>query len=309
MVQLYQRLVWTFRAEVYELRAQALRVALARAEQGDEPQQLHRPDGRQLRRARDARRHGAAARRRRRRPTSIVPDPDYVLTLDADSVLLPEYCLRLVHLMEQPENERVAVAQTPYSAFPGAADPDRADRRRDDRHPAHRPPGHDALRRDVLGRRQRRPAQARARRDRARPSTSAATRSGATSRTAPSSRTPSRASTSALKGWTLYNYPERLSYSATPPDFGSLCIQRQRWANGGLLILAKFRRYVVERRRSAAERRAAASCSCALNYLASIVWASVGLMVLLVLSVQRRAAEPDRARDRAARTSWRWRAT
>ena len=30
-----------------------------------------------------------------------VPDPDYVLTLDADSVLLPEYCLRLVHLMEQ----------------------------------------------------------------------------------------------------------------------------------------------------------------------------------------------------------------
>ncbi len=23
-------------------------------------------------------------------------------------------------------------------------------------------------------------------------------------------------------GWTLVNYPERLSYSATPPDFGSL---------------------------------------------------------------------------------------
>ena len=44
-----------------------------------------------------------------------------------------------------------------------------------------------------------------------------------------------------IKGWTLFNYPERLSYSATPPDFGSLCIQRQRWANGGLLILSKFR--------------------------------------------------------------------
>ena len=28
-----------------------------------------------------------------------VPAPDYVLTLDADSVLLPEYCLRLVHLL------------------------------------------------------------------------------------------------------------------------------------------------------------------------------------------------------------------
>ena len=50
-----------------------------------------------------------------------VPDPDYVLTLDADSVLLPEYCLRLVHLMEQGGHERDAVAQTPYSAFPGSA--------------------------------------------------------------------------------------------------------------------------------------------------------------------------------------------
>ena len=27
----------------------------------------------------------------------VVADPDYVLTLDADSVLLPEYCLRMVH--------------------------------------------------------------------------------------------------------------------------------------------------------------------------------------------------------------------
>lgn len=32
-----------------------------------------------------------------------VPAPDYVLTLDADSVLLPEYCLRLVHVLAQPE--------------------------------------------------------------------------------------------------------------------------------------------------------------------------------------------------------------
>ncbi|MBK0296813.1 glycosyltransferase, partial [Bacillus sp. S34] len=40
-----------------------------------------------------------------------------------------------------------------------------------------------------------------------------------------------------MHGWTLVNYPERLSYSATPPDFGSLIVQRRRWANGGLLIL------------------------------------------------------------------------
>ena len=30
----------------------------------------------------------------------------------------------------------------------------------------------------------------------------------------------------AFHGWTLKNYPERLAFSATPPDFGSLLIQR-----------------------------------------------------------------------------------
>jgi len=49
-----------------------------------------------------------------------VPDPDYVVTLDADSVLLPEYCLRLVHLLEQQQHQDTAIAQTPYSAFPGS---------------------------------------------------------------------------------------------------------------------------------------------------------------------------------------------
>ena len=53
------------------------------------------------------------------------------------------------------------------------------------------------------------------------------------------------ASTSASTAGRSYNYPERLAYSATPPDFGSLCIQRQRWANGGLLILPKLRRAVA----------------------------------------------------------------
>jgi hypothetical protein len=50
-----------------------------------------------------------------------IPNPEYVVTLDADSVLLPEYCLRLVHLLEQQEYQDMAIAQTPYSAFPGSA--------------------------------------------------------------------------------------------------------------------------------------------------------------------------------------------
>jgi cellulose synthase/poly-beta-1,6-N-acetylglucosamine synthase-like glycosyltransferase len=85
-----------------------------------------------------------------------------------------------------------------------------------------------------------------------------------------------------LKGWTLYNYPERLSYSSTPPDIGSMCIQRQRWANGGLLIMAKFRRYAAEARRRRGLIGARGELFLRLNYLASIAWASIGLVVLLV---------------------------
>ena len=56
----------------------------------------------------------------RRDADLTVPVADYLITLDADSLLLPEYALRLVHWMEQPAHARVAIAQTPYSAFPGA---------------------------------------------------------------------------------------------------------------------------------------------------------------------------------------------
>jgi cellulose synthase (UDP-forming) len=50
--------------------------------------------------------------------TLIVPRADYLLTVDADSIVLPDYALRLVHIMEQDTG--IAVAQTPYSAFPNA---------------------------------------------------------------------------------------------------------------------------------------------------------------------------------------------
>lgn len=53
-------------------------------------------------------------------PDFVMRDSEYVLTLDADSMLLRDYCLRLVYQMEQPGNERVAVIQTPYSSYRGA---------------------------------------------------------------------------------------------------------------------------------------------------------------------------------------------
>jgi cellulose synthase/poly-beta-1,6-N-acetylglucosamine synthase-like glycosyltransferase len=92
-------------------------------------------------------------------------------------------------------------------------------------------------------------------------------------------------------GWGLVNYPERLSYSATPPDFGALVVQRRRWANGGLLILPKlFQEY--RRRRRHGEPAGVPEMLLRLNYMASIAWASFGLVFLLAYPYDSRLLSP-----------------
>jgi EAL domain-containing protein (putative c-di-GMP-specific phosphodiesterase class I) len=209
-----------------------------------------------------------------------VPDPDYVLTLDADSVLLPEYCLRLVHLMEQGAHSRDAVAQTPYSAFPGSAT--RIERisgaTTDIQHIVHQGMTHyDAtfwvganavLRKSAL--------------DEIR---QVSYEGDWEIRRYIQDRTVIEDTESTIDlgihGWTLYNYPERLAYSATPPDFGSLCIQRQRWANGGLLILSRLKDQFRARAASGRKNRFG-ELFLRVNYMASIFWSSVCLVVMLV---------------------------
>jgi cellulose synthase/poly-beta-1,6-N-acetylglucosamine synthase-like glycosyltransferase len=178
-----------------------------------------------------------------------VPDADYVVTLDADSLLSPHYVVRLVAELERPELAAVAVIQTPYSAIPHA--PGRLERAAgattDLQYIVHQGftrwnatfwVGANALLRV------------------------AAIRSIATTdleRGWPiqrfvQDRTVIEDTESSIDlasaGWTLHNVPERLSWSATPPDFGALVIQRRRWANGGLLIAPKL---WPLRRRSRAE--------------------------------------------------------
>ncbi|MBV9793930.1 MAG: glycosyltransferase [Actinobacteria bacterium] len=208
-----------------------------------------------------------------------IPDPDYVVTLDADSVLLPEYCLRLVHLMEQSEYRDVAIAQTPYSAFPGSAT--RLERiagaTTDIQHIVHQGlTYYDAT--FWVG-------------------ANAVIRKRALDDIAETSyvgdwkirhfirdRTVIEDTESTIdmgvRGWRLFNYPERLSYSATPPDFGSLCIQRARWANGGLLILPKLHRQ-SRARKSQGQRTRFGELFLRWNYMASICWSSASLLVLL----------------------------
>ena len=220
----------------------------------------------------------------------LIPDSDYLLTLDADSVLLREYCLRLVHQMELPGNDRIAVIQTPYSAFRGAGT--RLERiagaTTDIQHIVHQGlsyfgatfwVGANAVIRKVAlddivevsyvgGQEVRRYVQ---------------------------DRTVIEDTESSIdlvaSGWTLLNYPERLSYSATPPDFGSLVVQRARWANGGLLIMPKFLR-LIRRERKAGHRVPRATVALRLNYMASICWASVGLVLLLAFPFDSRLLSP-----------------
>lgn len=220
----------------------------------------------------------------------VIPDSEFILNLDADSILLPEYCLRLAYYLQEPGHERVAVAQTPYSSFRGA--PSRIERlaaaTTDVQHILQqgltfynatfwvganaiirKAALNDIEEKEWVG--------------------------GFEIKRYVQDRTVIEDTEStidlALHGWTLYNYPERLSYSATPPDFGSLVIQRRRWANGGLLIVPKL----FARVRNAKLRNEFVGKSeilLRLNYLASIAWASFGLILMLFYPYDGRLLSP-----------------
>ncbi len=222
--------------------------------------------------------------------TVAFPDSEYVLTLDADSVLLPEYCARIVHLMEQNEHQRIAVAQTPYSSFPGSAT--RLERiagaTTDVQHIVHQGMTYyDATfwvgANAVL-------------RKRALDEVVDVTHQGDWEiRRYVRDRTVIEDTDSSIDlrihGWQLLNYPERLSYSATPPDFGALCIQRRRWANGGLLILPKLRRQARAQAKRGEERRFG-EFFLRINYMASIAWSTVALLILLAYPFNNQLLNP-----------------
>lgn len=219
----------------------------------------------------------------------VIPDPDYVLTLDADSTLLPEYCLRLVYLMEQEAYAHVAVAQTPYSAYPGPAT--RLERiagaTTDVQHVVHQ--GLANYRAGFwVG------ANAVIRKRALNTLEEISWEGGYPIKRYVRDRTAIEDTESSVdivaKGWEIYNYPERLSYSATPPDFGALCIQRRRWADGGLLVVPKLWRY--HKRAKEAGRQSFAEFFLRMNYLASITWTTVALVVLLVFPFANELVSP-----------------
>ncbi|WP_291043896.1 glycosyltransferase family 2 protein [Herbiconiux sp.] len=220
----------------------------------------------------------------------VVPNAEYLLTLDADSLLLRDYCLRLVHFLEQPDNERVAVTQTPYSSFRGS--PTRIERlagaTTDIQHILHQGLSeYDAT--FWVG------ANAVIRMEALDDILEIETVGGFEIRRYVQDRTVIEDTESSVDlgqhGWTLVNYPERLSYSATPPDFGSLIVQRRRWANGGLLILPKLFTQMRARKRAGRPVRLT-EAMLRINYMASIAWASFGLVFLLAYPYDSKLLSP-----------------
>jgi cellulose synthase (UDP-forming) len=210
-----------------------------------------------------------------------VPNADYILTLDADSLLEPNYTARLVHLLEDPRNAGVAVAQTPYSAVPGAKHQTErvAGATTDLQYLIH--PGFTAhgatywvganavLRKCALDEIA---------------SSVLDERTGYTHTRYIQDRTVIEDTESSIdlvkRGWQLFNYPARLAYSATPPDFGALVVQRRRWANGGLLILPKLVGLLVRRR---ARDTGMLHGFMRAHYLISIATVNAGLVVLFLV--------------------------
>ena len=211
-------------------------------------------------------------------------DSDYVMVLDADSIVHPSYASRLIHFLEQPANERVAVVQTPYTAFPKASEPlERiAGATTDVQHVVHqgftfygatfwvganaiaRKSALDAIKHWRIERGYRIPIFIQ-------------------------DRTVIEDTESsvdlAAAGWRLHNYPERLAYSATPADFGALVIQRRRWANGGLIIVPKLIRHVASGWR---RFDIFVEAFFRLHYLTSLTLATIGVLAVLTFSFDRR---------------------
>lgn len=207
----------------------------------------------------------------------IVPAADYVLTIDADSIILPDYILKLVSVMQA--DTAIAIAQSPYSAYPGA--PSVLERvagaTTDIQYLVHQ--GFTAFNATFwVG------ANAIIRYSALAEIKTVAEERGYPVPVFIQDKTLIEDTGSTIDlascGWRLHNYPERLAYSATPADFGALVIQRRRWANGGLII---FPGLIELWSRSRGPRASGMETFIRSHYLLSPALANLGLLLLLLI--------------------------
>lgn len=210
----------------------------------------------------------------------VVPDADFALILDADTIVSPDYTGKLLRRFGSSGGERLAIVQSPYSTFPG----DRgvlqriAGAQTDVQYLIHQGLTHYNATYWV--------------------GANAVVRVAALRELAVTDvergfeivkficdRTLIEDTESSIelvsRGWRLSNHLERLAFSMTPPDFGSLLIQRQRWANGGLLIVPKLFGYLRQLRPVGARLKEG---SMRLHYLISLGPVSMALLIAIGVS-------------------------
>ena len=209
----------------------------------------------------------------------LFPQTDFVITLDADSLLSPSYAETLLAIATAEDADDLAVVQTPYAALPeptsrleriagATTDVQRITHQGFHYfHAAFWVGANAVLRvaalRDI------------AIEDKER---------GHPIRRYIQDRTPIEDTEStidlAVKGWGVHNHDAVLAWSATPADFGAVVIQRRRWACGGLLVLPKAIRAAAAT--SGSRRKAALQLLIRGHYLGSLMWVPMALLVLLL---------------------------
>ena len=212
------------------------------------------------------------------RPDLVVTAPDYVLTLDADSMIRPNYIDDMVAILEG--DRALAVAQTPYLAFPGAtmAVERFAGATTDIQYLVHQ--GSTAFNASYwVG------ANALIRYRALQQIRKTEVQDGKTVSVFIQDRTVIEDTGSTIdllaKGWGVYNHYAPLAYSATPSDFGALCIQRKRWCNGGLIIVGDVLRALIKAPSGSFNP---ASLVLRLYYLLSPLIGNLSLFLLMVRS-------------------------
>jgi hypothetical protein len=210
--------------------------------------------------------------------TLDVPASKYVLTLDADSVILGDYILDLVHVMERDGS--VAVAQTPYLTFPGSESPVEriAGATTDIQHLVHQGSSfYDAA--YWVG------ANALIRLEALDSIHTVSAENGQDADVFIQDLTVIEDTGSTVDllgaGWQVHNHFRALAFSATPADFGSLAIQRKRWSNGGLIIFPQLLRQYWQDR---ARLRRAVEFALRSHYLLSPLVGNGAVFLLMIVA-------------------------
>jgi cellulose synthase (UDP-forming) len=210
----------------------------------------------------------------------VVPDSANLVLIDADTLIAPDYTATMECLLDAPGNEDLALVQSPYRAFPHASG--RLERiagaTTDVQFMVHQ--GMSAtgaafwvganamIRRSAL--------ESIARDD---GSGRADARRYLRERTVIEDTETSLALRAA--GWRLASLPRAMAWSATPPDFGALAVQRARWANGGFLLLGSLARTIAFARGARRPREIALR----LHYLVSLAPTALALLLLPVFLI------------------------